>query len=70
MADASEWIVAGAATEHTGEPQLADNECTYNASNATEHADSASRPKDCWALCAEVPLQIMPLCSFTNTGNA
>ena len=31
-----------AATEHTDEPQLADNECTYNASNATEHADAAS----------------------------
>ena len=37
MADTSEWVVASAATEHTGEPQLADNECTYNTSNATEH---------------------------------
>ena len=42
MADTSEWVDASAATEHTGEPQLADNESTYNASNATEHADAAS----------------------------
>ena len=41
MADTSEWVVASAATEHTGEPQLADYECTYNASSATEHADAA-----------------------------
>ena len=42
MADTSEWVVASAATEHTGEPQLAEYECTYNASSATEHADAAS----------------------------
>ena len=41
MADTSEWVVASAATEHTGEPQLAEYECTYNASSATEHADAA-----------------------------
>ena len=42
MADTSEWVAASVATEHTGEPLLADNECTYKASNATEHADAAS----------------------------
>ena len=33
-------------------------------------ASSESRPKDCWARCAEVPLQIHPLCGSTNTMNA
>ena len=42
MADTSEWVVASAATEHTGEPQLAGYVCTHNASSATEHADAAS----------------------------
>ena len=41
MADTSEWVVTSAATEHTGEPELAENECTHNASSATEHADAA-----------------------------
>ena len=31
-----------AATEHTGEPQLAGYVCTHNTSNATEHADAGS----------------------------
>ena len=41
MSATSEWVVASAATEHTGEPQLAGNVCTHNASSATEHADPA-----------------------------
>ena len=42
MADTSEWVVASAATEHTGKPELAENESTHDASSATEHADAAA----------------------------
>ena len=44
MAATSEWVVASAATEHTGEPQLAGYVCTPNTSNATEHADAPPIP--------------------------
>ena len=40
MSAAAGAAYPSAATEHTGEPQLAGYVCTHNTSNATEHADA------------------------------
>ena len=73
MADTSEWVVASAATEHTGKPQLAQYECTYNASSATEHADAASefervelQNADWWSVATEHADDANELTAGTN----
>jgi hypothetical protein len=73
--DCEAWKTSFARDQRASFIQNHDHDCTgtcvkYHKKKKCHRASSASRPKDCWARRAQVPLQILPLCGSTNRGDA